>query len=190
MDQKIMYAFRGWIAFVAFMDLGVAVRSFIENKCILGEYSFRHTDGLLEQSAENDVSSYSYNPQGSTIKPTLTLIPFDDPTLPRVLGMYSILKAIALIHCTVFIHYIPIISMGICSIILTVVMYLTEALYFKSATLNFYIVFPVVLNGITLIGLILLPRKYMNAPTVAEDENAELLKQISAFRKRKPKKTS
>lgn len=30
-----------------------------------------------------------------------------DPTLPRVLGMYSILKAIALIHCTVFIHYRP-----------------------------------------------------------------------------------
>lgn len=163
MDQKIMYAFRGWIAFVAFMDIGVAIRSFIENKCIFGEYSFRKTDGLLEQN---------------------------DPTLPRVLGMYSILKAIALIHCTVFIHYIPIISMGICAIVLSVVMYLMEALYFKSAALNFYIVFPCVLNCLTLFGLVLVPKKFLNAPTVAEDENAELLKQVSAFKKRKPKKIS
>lgn len=164
MDQKIMYAFRGWIAFVAFMDLGVAFRSFIEKKCIIGEYSFTKTDGLIEQ---------------------------DDPTLPRVLGMYSVLKAVALIHCTVFIHYIPVISMGICSILLTVLMYLTEALYFQSATLNFYIVFPCVLNGLTMIGLFIVPKKYLNAPTVAEDENAELLRQATAFKKRKqPRKIS
>uniref|UniRef100_A0A224XYK1 Putative hth-type transcriptional regulator n=1 Tax=Panstrongylus lignarius TaxID=156445 RepID=A0A224XYK1_9HEMI len=164
MDQKIMYAFRGWIAFVAFMDLGVAFRSFIEKKCIIGEYSFTKTDGLIEQ---------------------------DDPTLPRVLGMYSVLKAVALIHCTVFIHYIPVISMGICSILLTVLMYLTEALYFQSATLNFYIVFPCVLNGLTMIGLCIVPKKYLNAPTVAEDENAELLRQATAFKKRKqPRKIS
>ncbi|KAG8335406.1 hypothetical protein J6590_069208 [Homalodisca vitripennis] len=71
----------------------------------------------------------------------------DDPTLPRVLGMYSILKAIALIHCTVFIHYRPIISMGICSLLLTIIMYLMEALYYQSATLNFYIIFPCALNS-------------------------------------------
>ncbi|KAF6205500.1 hypothetical protein GE061_019673 [Apolygus lucorum] len=165
MDQKIMYAFRGWIALVAFMDMGVALRAFIEKKCIFGEYSFTQTGGLIER---------------------------DDPTLPRVLGMYSVLKAIALIHCTVFIHYIPIISMGICSLLLTVFMYLTEALYYKSATLNFYIVFPCIMNSLTMIGLFIVPKKYLNAPTVAEDENAELLRQATAFKKRKqqPKKIS
>lgn len=35
MDQKMMYAFRGWIAFVAFMDLGTAVRSYIEKRSFL-----------------------------------------------------------------------------------------------------------------------------------------------------------
>lgn len=50
MDQKLMYAFRGWIAFVAFMDLGVAIRSFIEKRCFIGEYSNTKTDQLLEQS--------------------------------------------------------------------------------------------------------------------------------------------
>jgi hypothetical protein len=31
----------------------------------------------------------------------------EDPTLPRILGVYSILKAVALIHCTLYIHYKP-----------------------------------------------------------------------------------
>uniref|UniRef100_A0A1B6F7X7 Uncharacterized protein n=1 Tax=Cuerna arida TaxID=1464854 RepID=A0A1B6F7X7_9HEMI len=163
-DQKLMYAFRGWIAFVAFMDLGVAFRSFIEKRCFLGEYAEDKSDQLIEQS---------------------------DPTLPRVLGMYSILKAISLIHCTVFIHYRPIISMGICSLLLTIIMYLMEALYFQSATLNFYIIFPCALNSLTLIGLAILPRRLLEAPSLVEDENAELLKQATAFKRRKaPKKVN
>lgn len=32
-----MYAFRGWIAFVAFMDLGTAIRSYIEKRSFLSE---------------------------------------------------------------------------------------------------------------------------------------------------------
>lgn len=48
-DQKLMYAFRGWIAFVAFMDLGVAVRSYIEKRCFLGEHSYTQSDQLLEK---------------------------------------------------------------------------------------------------------------------------------------------
>lgn len=50
MDQKMMYTFRGWIAFVAFMDLGVAFRSFIEKRCFLGEYADTKFDQLVEQS--------------------------------------------------------------------------------------------------------------------------------------------
>ncbi|XP_046670918.1 uncharacterized protein LOC124360941 isoform X1 [Homalodisca vitripennis] len=104
--------------------------------------------------------------------------------------MYSILKAIALIHCTVFIHYRPIISMGICSLLLTIIMYLMEALYYQSATLNFYIIFPCALNSLTLIGLAILPRRLLEAPSLVEDENAELLKQATAFKRRKRAKKS
>lgn len=49
-DQKLMYAFRGWIAFVAFMDLGVAFRSFIEKRCFLGEYADTKSDQLIQHS--------------------------------------------------------------------------------------------------------------------------------------------
>lgn len=40
MDRKLLYAFRGWIAFVAFMDLGTSFRSYIERRSFLGN----HTD--------------------------------------------------------------------------------------------------------------------------------------------------
>lgn len=43
-----------------------------------------------------------------------------------------------------FIHRV--VSMGGCSLALTMVLYLTEALYFRSSTLNFYVIFPCVLN--------------------------------------------
>ena len=49
MDQKILYAFRGWIAFIAFMDMGTAVRCFIEKRSILGEHSFTKIDNLTQQ---------------------------------------------------------------------------------------------------------------------------------------------
>lgn len=33
----MVYAFRGWIAFIAFMDLGTAVRSYIEKRSFLSK---------------------------------------------------------------------------------------------------------------------------------------------------------
>lgn len=33
----MMYAFRGWIAFVAFMDFGTAIRSYIEKRSFLSK---------------------------------------------------------------------------------------------------------------------------------------------------------
>jgi len=37
--ERLLYAFRGWIAFVAFMDLGTAFRSYIERRSFLGDHS-------------------------------------------------------------------------------------------------------------------------------------------------------
>lgn len=162
MDQKLLYAFRGWIAFVAFMDMGTAARCYIEKRSFLGEHSYKKTIGLQ----------------------------YEDPTLPRILGVYSILKAIALIHCTLYIHYKPVVSLGICSLVVTILMYCSEVLYFCSTTLSFYVIFPCVLNALTLIGLIVLPKRLIDVPIVAEEENAELLRQATAFKRRRPKKVN
>ncbi|KAH8295498.1 hypothetical protein KR018_012436 [Drosophila ironensis] len=178
--ERLLYAFRGWIAFVAFMDLGTAFRSYIERRSFLGD----HSD---TQFIEGDY------------------------TISRIIGMYCLLKAIALVHCTLYIHYRPVVSMGGCSLALTMVFYATEALYFRSSTINFYVIFPCVLNcklncttglqtevlimtisvlAITLMGLIYIPKRLrLWEPNMdLDDENSQLLKQMTGFKRRRAKK--
>ncbi|CAG9790427.1 unnamed protein product [Diatraea saccharalis] len=161
-QNKVLYAFRGWIAFVAFMDLGTAGRSYIEGRSFLNNNGDEHLDG--------------------------------DFTISRMLGMYSVLKALALIHCTLYIHYRPVVSMGYWSLTLTIILYFSEAFYFHSTDLNFYVVFPCILNIITLLGLIYLPTKlklFGQIPGTSgmdrevEDENMQILRQMGNFRRRK-----
>lgn len=53
MNRKLLHAFRGWIAFVAFMDLGTAVRSYIEKRSFLSKsmstVDINYDDGKHEQ---------------------------------------------------------------------------------------------------------------------------------------------
>lgn len=153
-----MYAFRGWIAFVAFMDLGTAVRSYIEKRSFLSK----------TLADTNDYVDEEY-------------------TTSRILGIYSILKALALIHCTLYIHYKPVVSMGMCSLMITIALYFTETLYFRAATISFSVVFPCILNAVTLAGLVYLPRhlKLWDPPIEVDDENAHLLKQAGAIKRRR-----
>lgn len=44
--------------------------------------------------------------------------------------------------------------------------------------------------ALTLIGLIVLPKRLIDVPIVAEEENAELLRQATAFKRRRPKKVN
>ncbi|XP_050442633.1 uncharacterized protein LOC126846856 [Adelges cooleyi] len=157
-EDKILYAFRGWLAFVAFMDLGVTFRSYFENKCILGI----HSNLLADEHFIHE-----------------------DSTLPRVLGMFSFLKAICLIHCSLFIHYKPMFSIGALPIVISIFLYLSEAMYYHSTTLNFFIVFPTILNGLTLIGLIFIGRKLDKPPTECIEENVEMLMNKLKYKKNK-----
>lgn len=43
-------------------------------------------------------------------------------------------------------NQISVVSMGGCSLALTMILYLTESLYYRSSTLTFYVIFPCVLN--------------------------------------------
>lgn len=97
--------------------------------------------------------------------------------------------------------------MGICSLLITIILYFTETIYFRAATLNFYVVFPCILNGnnklftkiffrnlinysyifaaVTLGGLIYLPKRLkIWDPPMEDEENVQLLKQAGAKRRR------
>ncbi|XP_055907489.1 uncharacterized protein LOC129942531 [Eupeodes corollae] len=161
MHGRVLYAFRGWIAFIAFMDLGTAFRCYVEKRSFL-----------------------SQNPDIENVDM--------DYTICRLIGMYCIFKAIALVHCTLFIHHKPIVIIGCSSIVLTMVLYSTEALYFRSTTMHFYVIFPFLLNFITLVGLFYIPRRLRlwDPFTNKEDENNQLIKQMATFKRRKTRKLS
>ncbi|KAJ8912425.1 hypothetical protein NQ315_006091 [Exocentrus adspersus] len=154
MDLKLLYAIRGWIAFVAFMDLGTAIRSYIEKRSFLSK-TICDIDNFIDE----------------------------EYTTSRVLGSYSILKAIILIHCALYIHYHPIISMGIWSLIITLGLYFTETVYFRAATFNFYVVFPFILNVLTL-GILIYTQKSIKHLNVTSSENEENYSRFLGTRKK------
>ncbi|XP_059468836.1 ergosterol biosynthetic protein 28 homolog [Neocloeon triangulifer] len=164
--EKLMYAFRGWIAFVAFMDLGTAFRCFIDKRTFLDDVI------VVGANATNQAAAGD-----------------QDPALTRIIGAYAIMKAVILIHCALFIHYRPLISLTIFSLILTLMVHLTECFIFQTAPFGFYVIFPGLLNIITMIGLSLAPR-YLHkvdelVKSCSEDENVELLRQAGAMRRKR-----
>lgn len=96
--HKLLYLFRGWIAFVAFMDFGTAFRSFIERKSFLGDTS---TSMFVEGT---DIKSLPLLLFLMRLKCILFFFA-GDYTVSRILGMYLLMKAVCLVHCTLYIHY-------------------------------------------------------------------------------------
>lgn len=47
----------------------------------------------------------------------------------------------------IFALVLRVVSMGGCSLVLSMVLYLSESLYFRSSSLTFYVIFPCVLNS-------------------------------------------
>jgi len=158
-NNKILYAFRGFIAFVAFIDIATALRNYVERRSFMsGNEEF--TDVKLIEA---------------------------DYTISRVIGIYSILKALTLIQTTLYIHFKAVVYTGCFSLTITMIFFVSEALYFRSTTCNFYVIFPFILNSITLAGLYYLPKKmrlWDSIPEI-EDENSELLKKMGTFKKRR-----
>lgn len=98
-----------------------------------------------------------------------------------------------------------------CALFLTLLLSLSEALYFKTCNFDFYVIFPTILNckysansafvilrtfvffsipsAITLVGLIYIPRKLriwdLTPITYQDDEGAMLLKKMNGFKKRR-----
>ena len=106
------------------------------------------------------------------------------------------------------------VSMAGCALFLTLLFYLSEALYFRTCTFDFYVIFPTILNcnyandlktytevskrpsindplsGITLIGLLYIPKKLRiwepSNITYPEEENGHMfLKKMNGMKKRR-----
>lgn len=51
-----------------------------------------------------------------------------------------------------------------------------------------YLISIIYISALTLLGLLILPKKLLETPQSTEDENAELLRQVTVFKRRRPKK--
>lgn len=120
----MIYTLRGWIAFVAFMDLGTAVRCFLD-------------DNFL----------------GNKVYTAETLSHSVNPVMARLFGIWSVLNAVILLHCAVCIHYRPVVAMAVCSIVLSILNYLSETFIYQTTPFGFSVFFPIGVCLITLVWL-------------------------------------
>ncbi|CAL8126031.1 unnamed protein product [Orchesella dallaii] len=128
MVHAVIYCMRGWIAFVAFIEFGNAAQCFIDEKQFLSGHIFIHDDN----------------------EPVTTI-------LARTMGRYCLLNAVIMTHCALCIDHIPIIVLSILTLSLNILMYGSEAFYYYSAPVNFYICFPIAIALLTIICLLIAP---------------------------------
>ncbi|KAK6631785.1 hypothetical protein RUM43_013849 [Polyplax serrata] len=140
MNQKLMYAFRGWIGFVAFMDIGTAIRCFNEKRSFFGAYSY-----------------------SKAIDTNFNRI--DDPTLPPNFG--------------ILLHIESSITMSLHTVHPLQACRQFGNLFIEPGIDNVHH------RSLTLIGLLILPKQIWEPLVVDEDENIELLKQVSAIKRRR-----
>ncbi|XP_018013462.1 uncharacterized protein LOC108670499 [Hyalella azteca] len=145
MVHRVIYGLRGWIAFVSFLDLGTAVQCFIDTEAYLG--TLYTASGVAEHV---------------------------NPAMARLLGTHRMLAAIILAHCALCIHHPPVLSLAVCSCLVTVVTHASESLWYCTTPINFYTLFPVATAVLTMIGLFVAP-SFLKPPEV-DDEESHLLK--------------
>ncbi|XP_045127615.1 uncharacterized protein LOC123514078 [Portunus trituberculatus] len=147
MVHQVIYALRGWIAFVAFIDMGMAVQCFLDADSFLG--SQLYTAGDIAEHV--------------------------NPAMSRLLGSQRVLSALIMTHCALCIHHKPILSMAVCSCMLTIAANTTETLWYRTAPINFYTLFPVAIAAVTMVGLCVAPT-FLKSPEIEAEEEAHLLK--------------
>nr|XP_053645188.1 uncharacterized protein LOC128697486 [Cherax quadricarinatus] len=145
MVHQVIYALRGWIAFVAFIDLGMAVQCFLDADSFLG--SQLYTAGDIAEHV--------------------------NPAILPSGGSQDMMHSSA--HCALCIHHKPILSMAVCSCVLTIAANGTETLWYRTAPINFYTLFPVAIAAVTIVGLCIAPT-FLKSPEVEAEEETHLLK--------------
>lgn len=158
--HRYIYALRGWLAFVAFMDLGTAFRCFLD-------------DDFLAVKVYNAGTVYPVH-----------------PAMARLFGMWSILNATVILHCALCIHHFPIYVMTIFSLLLGSLTYVLEVFYYKTAALGLSVIFPVSVKGVTVVLLCIAPHYLWSPEILKEDqdEEEEIFKKVGGCTKNRSKK--
>ncbi|XP_043197974.1 uncharacterized protein LOC122368269 [Amphibalanus amphitrite] len=141
MVHSMIYALRGWIAFVAFISMATAIRCYLDTENYLGNQLFA----------------------GSQKHMPVT------PGLGRIFGTFHVLQAVILIHSAFRIEYYPLISAAICTLMITIIYFGLETFYYKTAYCGFTTLFPIIISVVTIVWIAFAPR-YLKVKEIDEEE--------------------
>lgn len=149
-----VYTLRGWLAFVAFLDFAQALRSWLDKDVFLGSYYSNQNSSISNEDNQR--------------------LPVPSSTA-RLLIVYSVQNGSILLLSAFCIHHWSMAVMAMFSLLLKMTYLILEALKFKSSAFNFHIIFPVMVDGITLVALSFSPR-LLKKEMLNYQENEEILK--------------
>jgi len=162
-----LFAIRGFLAFVAFMEFVNALRSLFPSFFALPEE--RLENSFIQKKI---FSNAQLTEDGQLI-------------VSQLFGFYSLLNSIIVFHAAIFCHYLPIISLCGTAILAKTCFYVVQGFYGTiPATSGLQV--PLFISLLSLAGVVALP--YFNAKTkmlFSGDENQDLLKQMKVPKKRK-----
>lgn len=108
MVDRAVYTLRGWLAFVAFLDLAQALRSWLDKDVFLGSY-FAGETSLANYTATNvskGTKTLFFYPLSCTYGSVSSIVPVPSSTA-RLLIAYSIQNGTILLVCAFCIHHWP-----------------------------------------------------------------------------------
>ncbi|KAI9565503.1 hypothetical protein GHT06_009295 [Daphnia sinensis] len=149
-----VYTLRGWLAFVAFLDFAQALRSWLDKDVFLGSYYSNQNSSISNEDNQR--------------------LPVPSSTA-RLLIVYSVQNGSILLLSAFCIHHWSMAVMAMFSLLLKMTYLILESLKFKSSAFNFHIIFPVVVDGITLVALSF-SQKLLKKELLNYQENEEILK--------------
>lgn len=110
--------------------------------------AFSTTPKLVILTTMKRVLYRSYLEEGSFLLQILNSFFIDAVTsiTARIMGRYYLLNSLIMGHCAFAIHHIPIISLAVLSLTLSIFMHGSEAFYYYTAPVNFYVLFPILVS--------------------------------------------
>lgn len=161
-----LFAIRGFLAFVAFMEIVNAFRSLFPSFFTLPEER-------LEQSFVHKkiFSNADLTEDGKLI-------------VSQLFGFYSLLNAIVISHAAVFCHYRPVLSLCGAAVLAKTIFYLVQGVY-GTIPANSGLQVPVLICCMSLGALAALPYFTATEKIHPGSENEDLLKKMRFAKKRK-----
>lgn len=168
-----LFAIRGFLAFVAFMEFVNALRSLLPSLFTLPQ------ERLTESFVHKKIFSQAELTQQTEL------------IISQLFGFYSLLNATVVVHASLFCHYAPVLSLGLVSVACKTLFYMVQGFYHHTIPNTSGLQVPLFISFLSLVGLLLLAtsssHNLLADREVRGDENDELLRSMRFNKSRKKK---